>query len=96
MQAEKINELFTGDGIPTIIGGDFNAEPKDKSITALKTLWMDATDAKPTFPAPSPNIKIDYIFCYPHKIFKVKETRVVEDAVSSDHRPVLTTLEPAF
>jgi endonuclease/exonuclease/phosphatase family metal-dependent hydrolase len=96
MQAEKINELFTGDGIPTIIGGDFNAKPEDKSITTLKTLWMDATDAKPTFPAPSPNIKIDYIFCYPHKIFKVKKTKVVEDSVSSDHRPVLTTLEPAF
>jgi len=95
MQAQAINSLLLNnkDNTPVIIGGDFNAEPSYPSILLLKRQWTDATDAKPTFNSTAPSIKIDYLFFHPKTAFKVKETKVIEDSVSSDHRPVLTVLD---
>jgi len=96
-QAQKINELFTGftgdSDSPVIIGGDFNATPVDSCISVLKERWTDATDLMPTFGNPLPSSKLDYIFYYPNNVFRVMETKVIPDSISSDHRPVLSTLE---
>ncbi|MDR1723099.1 MAG: endonuclease/exonuclease/phosphatase family protein [Tannerella sp.] len=93
MQAQAVNSLLLNDNTPVIIGGDFNAEPSDRSILTLKRQWTDATDAKPTFNSTAPRIKIDYLLFYPKTAFRVKETKVIDDRVSSDHRPVISILE---
>jgi endonuclease/exonuclease/phosphatase family metal-dependent hydrolase len=94
MQAQKINELFASNNdLPTILAGDFNAQPDSTTIATLKEKWLDTTDTKPTFGNPQPSAKLDYIFCRPELSFKVKQTNVIEDAVTSDHRPVLSLIE---
>jgi endonuclease/exonuclease/phosphatase family metal-dependent hydrolase len=55
---------------------------------------VDAKDAKAilTFPADKPDRWIDYVMYRPAKKWKVVEVRVLDEAVASDHRPVLTVL----
>lgn len=89
-QAEKINEVFAETDSIAIIAGDFNAEPESESIAKLNAFWTDATDKTPTFSSTNPKNKIDYIFYRPKGALKVKETKVIEDKITSDHRPVLT------
>lgn len=50
--------------------------------------------AKPilTFPADKPDRRIDYVMYRPAEKWKVVEVRVLDEAVASDHRPVLTVL----
>ncbi|MFA7492640.1 MAG: endonuclease/exonuclease/phosphatase family protein, partial [Proteiniphilum sp.] len=94
LQARKINELFVSDDDEIIIlGGDFNAAPSAFSIATLKEKWFDSTSKEFTFPSPKPTVKIDYIFYRGNDALQVKETQVVPDLVTSDHRPVLTVFE---
>lgn len=92
-QAEKINELFTKDELLTIVAGDFNAEPESPTIKKMNEHWTDATDRTPTFSSTDPKIKIDYVFYRPKDKLKLKETKVIEEKLASDHRPVLCVLE---
>lgn len=80
---------------PTILAGDFNAVPGSPPVAALRRSWTDASGepGEPTFPSPAPTVKIDYVFVTPATAFRVVETKVVEDAAASDHRPVLAVLE---
>ena len=45
-----------------------------------------------TFPADKPDHCIDYVMCRPANSWKVVELRVLDEAVASDHRPVLAVL----
>lgn len=90
-QAQKINELFAGDNVPAILCGDMNAQPESSTLKCLYEKWTDATDKNPTFPGTKE--KIDYILFRPSGAFRVKETRVIEEKVASDHYPVLSVLE---
>jgi len=90
MQAEKINELFAERGGLVIIAGDINATPGSKTIEMMKSKWTDATNDEPTCPSDKPRSKIDYIFYRPTEMLKVKETKVIQDPVTSDHLPVLS------
>ena len=81
---------------PVILAGDFNAEPDDAALAPLRAAgWVDVTaDAGLSFPADVPTKKIDYIWVRPGKFkLKVLESRVVEEKVASDHRPVLSVIE---
>jgi len=93
MQAKKINELFVGHDGPVIVAGDFNATPDSKTIETMKAKWADATNDKPTFSSDKPRMKIDYIFYRPAEQFRIKETKVIEEPVASDHSPVLSVLK---
>ena len=92
-QATKINEFLTPNAGLTILCGDFNAEPQSKTIQTILEQWTDATDRTPTFSSTDPKIKIDYIFYKPQNRLKVKEMNVLEDTITSDHRPVLVVFE---
>ena len=92
-QAEKINELFADLDGPVVVAGDFNATPESETIKTLQAKWADATDEKPTFSSDKPHVKIDYIFYRSAETFRVKETKVIEEPVASDHSPVLSVLE---
>ena len=45
-----------------------------------------------TFPADLPDRRIDYVMYRPAERWKVVEVRVLDEAVASDHRPVLAVL----
>jgi len=97
--AQTINELIRKRGDqPAIIAGDFNATPESAPIHEFAKEWKiagwDGADAKGilTFPADKPDRRIDYVMYRPANKWKVVEVRVLDEAVASDHRPVLTVL----
>ena len=95
-QAHAINELFAADGdeIPTILAGDMNATPDAEPVKVLLTKWQNAIDeaAAPTVPSQNPTSRIDYIFYRSGAHFRVEETRVIDESMASDHRPVFAVL----
>jgi endonuclease/exonuclease/phosphatase family metal-dependent hydrolase len=86
-------------GVPTIIAGDVNDEPKSTVWQTLASRRPDAFAAAgsgPAFtsPAENPVKTIDGVFVDPR--ITVRSARVVEHpelAAASDHRPVLVELE---
>ena len=40
-----------------------------------------------------PAAQIDYVLCRPGKRFRVVESKVIDEAVASDHRPVFAVVE---
>lgn len=94
LQSAELVRLF-GSGEPTtILAGDFNAKPESQTITNLKATFTNTSgeDLAPTFPAESPNRKIDWIFIRPNESWQVLKTSVVEETHASDHRPVVVDL----
>jgi endonuclease/exonuclease/phosphatase family metal-dependent hydrolase len=95
-QAHAINELFAADGdnLRTILAGDMNAIPGSEPVKVLQTKWQNAIDeaALPTVPSHDPTSRIDYIFYRLKMQFQVEETKVIDEAMASDHRPVFAVL----
>jgi endonuclease/exonuclease/phosphatase family metal-dependent hydrolase len=95
-QSHAINELFAADGdnLRTILAGDMNAIPGSEPVQVLETKWQNAVDeaAAPTVPSQNPTSRIDYIFYRSKAQFQVEETRVIDEAMASDHRPVFAVL----
>lgn len=81
---------------PVIIAGDFNATPDEESIKRLSQgFHFVSSPTKLTFPADKPQIEIDYIGILRTHAIEIKEakTYVVEAAVESDHRPLVSEVE---
>lgn len=98
-QAKSINGLFAaeGDRLRTVLAGDMNAKPDEEPIRILLERWTGAGDEppSPTAPAVNPTSRIDYIFFRGAADFRVREARVIPEAMASDHRPVFAELELA-
>jgi endonuclease/exonuclease/phosphatase family metal-dependent hydrolase len=96
-QAAKIRELFPagGDERAMILAGDMNAVPESEVLQGLCSDWSDSAAGAEflTSPAGAPRRRIDYILYRPASRWRVVETRAHEEAVASDHRPVLAVLE---
>lgn len=90
-QAARLHEVIGAGDVPTILAGDFNTGPDTPPMAVLARHWSVATaDAGLlTYPASRPNRQIDFILTRPAPAFRVIEARVIDDAVTSDHRPVL-------
>lgn len=95
-EAEAINRLFAGsDETVTILAGDMNALPDSDPIGELLKQWSHTADSgfAPTAPSGKPRSRIDYIFYRPEAAFRLIESKVIEESIASDHRPVLAVLE---
>lgn len=91
-QGAFLQTHFNGVTRPTIIAGDFNAQPTDGVIAqVILPNWLDCTNRQPTFSTYKPEEKIDYIFARPATRWQVVSTEVI-DRYLSDHFPVITTL----
>ncbi len=91
-----IEKLFDSNpDLPAIIAGDFNATPESPTMEALGKTWKSATHRKDlfTFPVAKPSKQIDYILCRPAGQWKVVSTKVLDEAIASDHRPILAELQ---
>lgn len=80
---------------PLVICGDFNAPPEEASMRLLagKWRWIEKSTPRFTHPADAPGDEIDHFFCDGFK--PVAPAKVIHEAVTSDHRPILVDLEPA-
>ena len=95
-EAKAINQYFASESeVPTILAGDMNARPEEEPIQVLLKRWTNAIDkdATPTAPATKPRSRIDYIFYRPAARFEVSETKVINEPLASDHRPVFAILK---
>ena len=91
---EIISREAAKSGKPFFIAGDLNAEPDSKVIGAFESNFqiLNDTTAK-TFPAPKPTECIDYIMVRKGiGMAKVRRSTVVDDPLSSDHRPLTVDL----
>lgn len=77
---------------PVILGGDFNAFPDSPEVKESFMNWSSLTNDQPTFSTKNPKSKIDYIFGFPEKAWKLISTEVLNTKVS-DHFPVMSVVE---
>jgi endonuclease/exonuclease/phosphatase family metal-dependent hydrolase len=98
-EAKRINRLFVGGGgPPVILAGDLNAQPLSPPMDVLSKDWRDAAALAPGAPAPTwpshePRVRIDYVLLRPPGAWRVIEADVIDEAVASDHRPLLVVLQ---
>jgi endonuclease/exonuclease/phosphatase family metal-dependent hydrolase len=91
---ELVNSRVEATAQPAVFAGDFNSGPDSKTITTIKELWLqsNSNDAFTT-PVDRPTRQIDFIFLRPRNRWKVIDVKVLDEAVASDHRPILATVE---
>ena len=79
---------------PTILAGDFNDVLGSRTLKEFQKSWMP-TNAQPmpTVPVGKPTRQIDFILVRPAARWKVIETKVLDEAVASDHRAIFAILE---
>lgn len=93
-QAAKLNEVFADAKTPVIVAGDLNANPDSKPLGILTPKWTVATGKDLfTYPSQKPLKQIDYVLFRPEAALKLIEVKVIDEAVASDHRPLLAVLE---
>jgi endonuclease/exonuclease/phosphatase family metal-dependent hydrolase len=95
-QATTINDHFAKQDGPALIAGDFNATPESDVMQEIGKVWKSATPPGKghlTSPSDKPRNQIDFILFRPAERFRVVETKVIDEKVASDHRPVLAVLE---
>jgi len=79
-------------GKPFLIAGDLNARPDSPVMEAIQKDFLLLNNPKQfTFPANEPRECIDYIAAYKTSElpFAVLSSRVEEESIASDHRPVV-------
>ena len=79
---------------PTIMAGDLNDVLGSRTLKEFQKSWTP-TNAKPipTVPVGKPTRQIDFILVRPAARWKVIETKVLDEAVASDHRAIFAILE---
>jgi endonuclease/exonuclease/phosphatase family metal-dependent hydrolase len=79
-----------------VLAGDLNSLPDTPVLKGFAAAWTLANkEPVLTFPAEEPVRQIDYVLYRPADRWRVVESRVIEEAVASDHRPLLVVLELA-
>ncbi|TWT39216.1 endonuclease/exonuclease/phosphatase family protein [Blastopirellula retiformator] len=90
---DDIEQWLSTENRLVVLGGDFNATQVSSVLEQIRKSWRLAVDGqKPTFPATTPSRQIDFISYRSPAPIQVSEVRVLDEAVASDHRPILATL----
>jgi endonuclease/exonuclease/phosphatase family metal-dependent hydrolase len=78
---------------PALLAGDLNAVPDSPVLELLSRDWLRTGHVQPTSPSSKPKRQIDYVLVRSGDRWRVLETQVIAEAVTSDHRPFLAVLE---
>jgi endonuclease/exonuclease/phosphatase family metal-dependent hydrolase len=95
-QARYLNELLVrGEGRPAILAGDLNSRPDTEVMEIFEAQWAmaPAVDPSPTTPSGRRRSRVDHVLFRPAESWRVLESRVIDEPLASDHRPVLVVLE---
>lgn len=96
-QAAELKAWLKSARHPWILLGDFNATPDSPEIRQILEIAHPLLRQQPkllqeySFPAAKPTRRIDYIFF--SEDFNLKKMQVLNNGVSSDHRPIYAELE---
>lgn len=86
--------LETSPHHPAILAGDLNATVNSATLNLLLKDWSKTSkEVQPTIPVSKPTQQIDFILFRPASRWKLIESRVLDESVASDHRPVFAILE---
>ncbi|MBA2661071.1 MAG: endonuclease/exonuclease/phosphatase family protein [Bradymonadaceae bacterium] len=90
-ELQRAGGLLAAEGVAAVIMGDLNESPEVEWVQMLQRTWTDAdaTASRLTFPAPEPNVRIDYLFCQRGRWHDVE---VIDEREASDHRAVVARL----
>ncbi|MEX0585438.1 MAG: endonuclease/exonuclease/phosphatase family protein [Pirellulales bacterium] len=81
---------------PALLVGDLNDLPESPVLAEVGKQWTRTNDTHlATVPVGKTILQIDYILFRPSGRWKALETRVLDEAIASDHRPILAVLELA-
>lgn len=86
-----------------LLAGDCNAMRSSRTLGELLTKWTPTNNEDlPTIPVDDPTRQIDFVFvanshagqatAVNQPVVQIQSTRVLAEAVASDHRPILATL----
>ena len=79
---------------PAIFAWDLNDVPSSPTLKEIGKLWLRTNpEITPTIPVAKPVRQIDYILVRPKERWKVVETKVLDEAVTSDHRAIFAVIE---
>ncbi|WP_343704126.1 endonuclease/exonuclease/phosphatase family protein [Chitinophaga sp.] len=94
VQAEETIRYLGSRGLPVILTGDLNTLPENRDVRLLHEQFAE-TDPQGllTFPVKVPVKKIDYVLVSRQHLRKVKDYRVFNDIIYSDHLPVMATVQ---
>jgi endonuclease/exonuclease/phosphatase family metal-dependent hydrolase len=95
-QARSLNARHVHEnGQATILAGDLNARTGTDVMDLFDERWTDppAIDPSPIAPSGRPRSRVDHVLIRPTENWRVIESRLIDDAVASDHRPLLVVLE---
>jgi endonuclease/exonuclease/phosphatase family metal-dependent hydrolase len=102
-QAEQLNAMLGGDEVGlSILAGDLNSRPETPVIQTLATRWFDLFPQEAVVPPVVPVVsgepprfrgRVDYVLARPFNRWQTTESRVIDDRLASDHRPVLVVVE---
>jgi endonuclease/exonuclease/phosphatase family metal-dependent hydrolase len=94
-QATQLKDLGSRDAFLSILAGDMNASPESNVMAKLMESWSVPSDGEnlPTVPAASPKRQIDYVLLRSPSPPIIGSSRVIEEPVASDHRPIFLSIE---
>ena len=91
--AELLVEMATDTELPQLLAGDLNTAVGSKALEVLSARWIFANDKPlPTVPVTKPTKQIDFILGSKDHRWKFAQTRVLDEAIASDHRAILTVV----
>jgi len=93
--ALRINEIvLENPDRPAILMGDLNDRIGSETLGIFAKAWTRSDEKElMTFPVDKPVRQIDFILVRPKDRWRAVETRVLEEAVASDHRAIFAVLE---
>ena len=91
-QARDLEGILEGEESPTMLSGDFNSTPDSEVMGYLGARWqvLDKGVDRLTFSSFDPVREIDFVLVRPRDHFLIREHRVLDEPVLSDHRALLT------
>lgn len=93
-----IKNLLEGIDKPVFLAGDFNDTIKSEMMKETVKHFDILSDIKQnTYPSDNPNVTIDYIMSLKQSGIKIQKTytKVIEEKLASDHRPIIADVKIA-
>ena len=78
---------------PIYLLGDLNSMPGSDVVALLQQKWTLLSGEAFTFPADAPTRCIDYIFVLNNTAVTVESKKVLDEPITSDHRPVVVRVK---
>lgn len=94
-QAEQLASLGSRNAVLSLLAGDMNDVPRSKVISKITETWSAPQDHQNlyTFPTATPTRQLDYILLRRPTKPVIVSSKVIDESVASDHRPIFISIE---